>query len=476
MNKTHKKALGFAGLGLVAAFTVAAAALPAPTATAVSSITDVIQVYVPHNEPEITVTTGSESEGTDPNYSFKIIYENLKNLKVELVNRDEGGGLILSQEVFNTDLHWEVGEKQIDLNLANYGGYGDFTFIITGLGEGNVPVERILTYAYKAAPDEKEPGEGENVDVDVDVPDERITHITVNVYDDSGNIVKVIEIPDPKNKETMDLSDLPDGTYKLEIISKNKYNEVLDTEWRTVVIDRDGQNADIETPIEDVGQEIDHVVITVTDEGGNVVAQVTVDHPNPGSTITVPLPDNLPAGKYTVTTDYYDQNNTIIKTTTYTFTKSDANGNVDIDVNTEVNTVTSIETVIYNENGDLVRTIVTDRATGVAKVYDKDGKLLFTIPNGLQDNKLLISMDGLDSGEYTAVITYRNKYGHQVGNSKTIKIKYNAGEAIIVPDTGSFFQNLNISREDYLITGLAVFMIIGVVAFGVIIKKRRNRR
>ncbi|MBR3143895.1 hypothetical protein IKF12_01700 [Candidatus Saccharibacteria bacterium] len=45
-----------------------------------------------------------------------------------------------------------------------------------------------------------------------------------------------------------------------------------------------------------------------------------------------------------------------------------------------------------------------------------------------------------------------------------------------VPDTGGLFRNLNISREDYLITGLIVFFIIGIVGFGVVARNRRNKR
>ncbi|MBQ3348447.1 hypothetical protein IJG90_02950 [Candidatus Saccharibacteria bacterium] len=39
------------------------------------------------------------------------------------------------------------------------------------------------------------------------------------------------------------------------------------------------------------------------------------------------------------------------------------------------------------------------------------------------------------------------------------------------PDTGGLFQNLNISKEDYLITGLIVFFVLGIVGFGVVMRK-----
>lgn len=47
-----------------------------------------------------------------------------------------------------------------------------------------------------------------------------------------------------------------------------------------------------------------------------------------------------------------------------------------------------------------------------------------------------------------------------------------------VPDTGMFFQELNISKEDYLISGLIVFFIFAVVGFAIVSKnhKKSNTR
>ena len=42
------------------------------------------------------------------------------------------------------------------------------------------------------------------------------------------------------------------------------------------------------------------------------------------------------------------------------------------------------------------------------------------------------------------------------------------------PDTGGLFQNLNIAKEDYLITGLIVFFILGIVGFGVVARGKRT--
>lgn len=478
MNKTHKKALGFAGLGLVAALTATAAALPSPAAMATSttSVVDVIQVYVAHPAADVEVSTESGDKGNSPDYSFTVTFNNVRNLRVVLTNRDGGGGLITSEEVYNEDLDWNPGTRTIDLNLDNYGGYGDFTFTIYGLGEGDVPVERFLTYEYSKKPDEQEPGDDGNADVDVDVPEERVVKTVVEVYDEDGNLVKRIEIDDPKDIENLDLSDLPDGNYTIKVTGEDKNGNELTTETKKVVVDKDGTGSEVEVTVKDQGEDIGKVVIIIKDKDGNEVARIEVDNPAPGQKIDVPLPDNLPAGEYTVTTEYYNPGGEKIDTTEENFSKSDNSGKVPVDITNKVDSVTEIEVTIYDKDGNIVRILRGDRETGVVRVYDKDGKLLFEIPNGLVDGKIVVPMEGLDSGDYTTVITYKNKYGKQVGNSSTVKIKYDAGKAIIVPDTGSFFQNLNISREDYLITGLVVFMIIGVVAFGVVARNRRAKK
>ena len=43
-----------------------------------------------------------------------------------------------------------------------------------------------------------------------------------------------------------------------------------------------------------------------------------------------------------------------------------------------------------------------------------------------------------------------------------------------IPDTGGLFNNLNVSREDYLITGVIVFLVIGIVAFGIVARNRKS--
>lgn len=161
---------------------------------------------------------------------------------------------------------------------------------------------------------------------------------------------------------------------------------------------------------------------------------------------------------------------------------------VEVDVNpdtssgtTEVTppdeTVTTIETKIYSPEGNLVRITKADVNTGTLYVYDASGNLLFTIENGYKDGKLTIPMEGLPYSDnyYTGEIVFRNAENKLVGGVIRLKIKYQ-GTSPVVPDTGSFFQGLNISREDYLITGLIAFMAIGVVAFSIVARNRGNSK
>jgi hypothetical protein len=71
--------------------------------------------------------------------------------------------------------------------------------------------------------------------------------------------------------------------------------------------------------------------------------------------------------------------------------------------------------------------------------------------------------------DYVVKIVARD--GDKVIYVKTIIVHY---EGMRTPDTGSFFQNLNISKEDYLITGLIVFFILGIVGFGIVARGKRT--
>ena len=129
---------------------------------------------------------------------------------------------------------------------------------------------------------------------------------------------------------------------------------------------------------------------------------------------------------------------------------------------------------VKDDNDDVVRIIEIDPETGKVTIEDGDGNVIQEIENGYKDGKLDIPMAGLDSGDYQIVITYKDADGNIIGIPYTAEISYTA-KATPVPDTGAFFQNLNISKEDYLITGLLIFFVFAVVGFGIVAKSRGDK-
>jgi len=121
--------------------------------------------------------------------------------------------------------------------------------------------------------------------------------------------------------------------------------------------------------------------------------------------------------------------------------------------------VASIEVNVYDENGNLVEEMspitVTPPQTKVELPF---GDL------------------GLPSGTYTVVVTSYGENGELLYTPYVFIIEYKATE-IEVPktaDTGGLFQSLNISKTDYLITGLVVFFIVALGGAVFIVKNGKK--
>ena len=482
MNKTHKKILGFAGLGLVTAVTAVAATLPGPDVSAESAI-DTIMVRVIPAESDITISSSSGEEVTEPEFNINILYSGITDIKLQLVNKDDAGNIIFGPvDIWHIDADWDPGSKDINLNLNDYGGFGNFTFTVTGLGHESVPVEKILTAKFKKKGGQEvdggelipDPDTGEADTGGLDIPKQGVESVTLNIYDETGTLVKgPINISNPSDVENIDLSDLPDGIYTGEIITRDGDGDVIDIRYVTFIVDTDGTGGQVDIDIDDP-EGLEKVTITVTNSGGEVVGSGEYIAPSIPSSAPVDF-DSLPAGIYTVTTNYYDGNGNLIDTVVTTVIKSGLDGHVDVDIEKEVDTITTIKADVYDDNGNLVRVAVADRLTGEVKVYDADGNLIETLPNGYTDaGGINIPFEGLPYGEYKVKVSFLNKNGKQIGDIYVYRVSWYG--KVPVPDTGGFFQNLNISREDYLITGLIVFMVVGVVAFGVVARNKKNRK
>lgn len=120
--------------------------------------------------------------------------------------------------------------------------------------------------------------------------------------------------------------------------------------------------------------------------------------------------------------------------------------------------------------------------TIVLNVYDKDGKIipgLSPITVKAPAKQVEIPFDdpdlNLPSGKYTIVIQAYNSDGNPLYLEQILTVDYERTEvpSTAVPDTGGMLKNLNISRADYLITGIAVFSIVGIG--GIIFINKRSR-
>lgn len=130
----------------------------------------------------------------------------------------------------------------------------------------------------------------------------------------------------------------------------------------------------------------------------------------------------------------------------------------------------------------------TDDSTGdvaeiIINVYDEDGNLvkeLSPIKVTPPTTKVTIPFDKYDlpSGTYTIETTAYNRAGDKLWKTLSTYVIYKATPSIPVPDTGGMMGGLNISKTDYLITGLIVFSMVGIGGLMFIAKrdKKTNRK
>ena len=135
--------------------------------------------------------------------------------------------------------------------------------------------------------------------------------------------------------------------------------------------------------------------------------------------------------------------------------------------------------VTQNEDGKVTTRIEEyDDDVETVDIYIGD-KLIKTVNKDELDDEIELPMDGYESGTYNVTFVARDEDDDQLYTPTQKPLRYTEEEEIPVPgtaDTGHFFQNLNISKEDYIITGLIVFFVFGVVAFGIVARgNNRNR-
>ena len=130
------------------------------------------------------------------------------------------------------------------------------------------------------------------------------------------------------------------------------------------------------------------------------------------------------------------------------------------------------------ENGDPIINVAHDK--GVAnyeiQVYDLSGNPKFTTPifyetpnaedSGNKDFTLPFASYGIETGSYIVIVTPYNADGDEIIVDENVRLELNYTRPVApdVPDTGRFLAELNISKADYVATGLLAFFGVAIVA------------
>lgn len=128
---------------------------------------------------------------------------------------------------------------------------------------------------------------------------------------------------------------------------------------------------------------------------------------------------------------------------------------LDLQYDTENENINTIGVNIYDENGNLVNVL------SPITVNTPDMRV-----------ELPFAENNLPTGNYRIEITAYNAEGEALYKPY---ITYYYYEMIPVPNTGALFSNLNISRTDYLVTGLIIFFLAAILGIVFIVKGRSNK-
>ncbi|MBR3052295.1 hypothetical protein IKG60_01585 [Candidatus Saccharibacteria bacterium] len=134
---------------------------------------------------------------------------------------------------------------------------------------------------------------------------------------------------------------------------------------------------------------------------------------------------------------------------------ADLSYNADDGTETSTGQVSKIVISVYDENGNPV-----------------EGMSSIEVTPPTTRVKLPFAEDGLKSGKYEIRIAAYDREGELLYKPYVVWVEYSA---ILVPDTGDIFRGLNISKIDYLTTGLIIFGIVAVAGF-VFISKNDKRK
>ena len=274
MKKTQKKAFGILGLLLVVVMTIFAAIIPGPGATALSSVTDIVEIRVVGTGPHVEFTNPEEDAiYVTPSHDFPYIYDNSETVTIKLEYTDPGGGT--HEYVLDIiDAAGAVGSGTVSLDLSgpNY-GYGDYVLTITGVHEHAGMSEDSIAFAYYPFTAELDKDRGDTnttLTLDYDEANEGIDHFEIIIYDQDGEeVAKIPAITVTPPDSTVILpfatNGLPSGTYDIVVTAYGDDGTALfEPYWLTYVYEAKPDEGGDEGGDEDDDSES----IVVPDTGG----------------------------------------------------------------------------------------------------------------------------------------------------------------------------------------------------------------
>ena len=517
MKRTQKKILGFLGLFVVGVTTIFAAMLPGPEASAISTVTDTITVTVVGTSPLVNITNGGEFEAitSEADQTLRYHYQNVNKIKVIVDRTDKDDVEHKGQTVYEYDTGTEVGDGEYLLNLNSPElGYGKYVVTVQGYKEGEgIFSESSVEFEFLPAIVDLNKGEGSEDPVatlNYDKDNNDIDHFGIEILDEDGNKVgpssPVIVTP-PDDKVTIPISecDLPEGEYTIATTAYDEDGNELYTSYTVVYVYNPAPEpapkvqiveptngtitSDAEQNITIDHEDVTKLTITIkrTDKDGvehtKIVEVDTALEPD-----TTSLPYNLNDqtdpdlgyGIYTVTVVGTNAGEVVSEQSiSFEFLP------VIVDTTRDPETGDADVTLDYDEdNNDIDHFVII--------IKDSDGNPIDGIPPIIvtpPDTKVTIPFSeyGLPEGKYIIETTAYDADGNALYTPYNAAFKYSLEpepepehEDIPVPNTGGFLKNLNISRTDYLITGLIIFFTFGIGSIVFVMKGKkadgRNRK
>ena len=228
MKRQKKRLLGFLGLSLVAAMTCIATAIPGPETSAITSVTDTIQVRVVSSVPNVKFKEPDKNiVTTEPSRTILVTYENVDSVRIELEYKRADDSTQEYEFANYTNLNYEAGERGTNVNLGNY-GYGEFVFSLYGTGaEGSevefdeVMIKYVPIIVGPVVQDEDEDGK---VIARVEEYDDNVE--TVDIYID-GKLVKTVPKDELDGEIEIPMDGYESGDYTVTFIARNGDGEQL---------------------------------------------------------------------------------------------------------------------------------------------------------------------------------------------------------------------------------------------------------